>query len=91
MTRQQYYNVLESEHRGDESDDDDDHHPRTEPDLDVPPYEDLSLYRSDEETVLSAVYGEDFRREDGVWGCAKLYVHVRPPDTEREKVGSELT
>ena len=92
MSRQQYYNVLNSEHRGDESDDENnDGHPNAETDLDVPPYEDLSLYRSDEETVLAAVYGEDFRREDGVWGCAKLCVHVRPPDTEKEKVGSELT
>lgn len=57
----------------------------------VPSHEDLSMARVDEETVLTAVYGEDFTREDGVWGCARLNVHVRPPDTEREHVGSELT
>lgn len=55
---------------------------------DVPSHEDLSMTRADEETVLAAVYGHDFTREKGVWGCARLNVHVRPPDTE--KVGSEL-
>uniref|UniRef100_A0A6U6FXU5 non-specific serine/threonine protein kinase n=2 Tax=Odontella aurita TaxID=265563 RepID=A0A6U6FXU5_9STRA len=59
--------------------------------VDVPSYEDLSSVRTDEETVLSAVYGHDFSRENGVWGCARLNVHVRPPDTQIENVGSELT
>lgn len=57
--------------------------------VNVPSHEDLSMTRADEETVLAAVYGDDFTREKGVWGCARLCVHVRPPDTE--KVGSELT
>ena len=56
----------------------------------VPSHEDLSMARDDEETVLTAVYGEDFTREVGVWGCARLNVHVRPPDTDREHIGSEL-
>ena len=56
-----------------------------------PSYEDLSLIRTDEETVLSAVYGPDFKRENGVWGCSRLSVRVRPPDTDREEVGCEAT
>jgi translation initiation factor 2-alpha kinase 4 len=68
----------------------DDEPPRQDS-IQVPSHEDLSLTRTDEETVLTAVYGEDFSRETGVWGCAKLSVHVRPPDIQREHVGSELT
>lgn len=55
----------------------------------VPSYEDLSMSRVDEETVLMAVYGNDFTSEEGVWGCARLNVHCRPPDTDN--VGCELT
>jgi hypothetical protein len=55
----------------------------------VPSYEDLSVTRADEETVLAAVYGDDFSREDGVWGVARLNVHCRPPDVDQ--VGCELT
>jgi len=58
--------------------------------VNVPSHEDLSMARVDEETVLTAVYGEDFTRQDGVWGCARLSVQVRPPDTDRAHVGSEL-
>ena len=54
-------------------------------------FEDLSSYRADEETVLAAVYGDDFSSEEGVWGCARLNVRVRPPDIAREQVGSEFT
>ena len=75
----------------DSSDDDDEPRQQDETNVQVPSHEDLSLARTDEETVLTAVYGEDFSREIGVWGCAKLAVHVRPPDIEREHVGSELT
>ena len=58
----------------------------------VPPsYEDLSMSRADEETVLTAVYGDDFTRQVGVWGCAKLQVNCRPPDVDRDHIGSELT
>jgi hypothetical protein len=57
--------------------------------VNVPSYEDLSVSRADEETVLMAVYADDFSREDGVWGCARLNVHCRPPDVDR--VGCELT
>jgi translation initiation factor 2-alpha kinase 4 len=49
------------------------------------------MSRADEETVLAAVYGDEFTREDGVWGCARLNVHCRPPDVERHCVGCELT
>lgn len=57
----------------------------------VPAYEDLSTSRADEVTVLSAVYGSDFRREEGTWGCALLKVNVRPPDLQQERIGCELT
>lgn len=73
----------------DSSEDEEDRHQMSTIVADFPSHEDLSLSRADEETVLTAVYGEDFHREKGVWGCARLYVHVRPPDTEQ--VGSELT
>lgn len=62
---------------------------RVDQHVNVPSYEDLSVSRADEETVLMAVYGDDFSREDGVWGCARLNVHCRPPDADR--VGCELT
>lgn len=77
----------------DSSDDDERRPSDDEKNVTVPSHEDhedLSMARVDEETVLTAVYGEDFTREDGVWGCARLNVHVRPPDTDREHVGSEL-
>lgn len=57
----------------------------------VPSYEDLSSFRADEETVLAAVYGDDFWSEEGVWGCARLNFNVRPPDIAPENVGSEFT
>jgi hypothetical protein len=56
---------------------------------DIPSYEDLSASRADEETVLAAVYGDDFTREIGAGGIARLNVHCRPPDVDR--VGCELT
>lgn len=56
----------------------------------IPSYEDLSTSRADEETVLQAVYADDFRRLDGVWGCARLEIDVRPPDVELERIGSQL-
>jgi hypothetical protein len=55
----------------------------------IPSYEDLSVARADEETVLAAVYGDDFSRDDGIGGVARLSVHCRPPDVDR--VGCELT
>ena len=55
----------------------------------IPSYEDLSVSRADEETVLAAVYGDDFTREHGIGGVARLNVHCRPPDVDR--VGCELT
>jgi len=59
----------------------------------IPPYEDLSTSRADEVTVLEAVYGDDFQASEGVWGCPKWKVRVRPPNCEEqedEKVGSQL-
>jgi len=58
----------------------------------IPSYEDLSSTRTDEETVLSAVYGNDFTCHSGAWGCPKLQVAVRPPDTRNPQVvGCHLT
>jgi translation initiation factor 2-alpha kinase 4 len=56
----------------------------------IPSYEDLSTSRVDEETVLRVVYGTDFSKEDGAWGCPKLQVQVRPPDMDPDRIGSEL-
>jgi eukaryotic translation initiation factor 2-alpha kinase 4 len=57
----------------------------------VPDYEDLSSARLDEETVLSAVYGDDFTSSPGVWNCPCWAVNVRPDILDSEKVGSRLT
>lgn len=57
----------------------------------TPSHEDLSSIRVDEETVLEAVYGEDFSKSEGVWGCPVLRVRVRPPDVEPRLIGSRLT
>ncbi len=54
-------------------------------------YEDLTIQREDEEVVLVAVYGDDYTKEDGVWGYPVHCVHVRPPDAGKEQIGSELT
>lgn len=53
-------------------------------------YEDATTQREDEETVLAAVYGDDYYKEDGVWGYPILCVHVRPPDIEEKRIGTEL-
>jgi hypothetical protein len=57
---------------------------------DIPAYEDLSTSRADEETVLLAVYGQDFQRNQGVWGTARLEVQVRPPDVDAAHIGNQL-
>jgi hypothetical protein len=57
---------------------------------DIPAYEDLSTSRADEETVLLAVYGRDFQRNQGVWGTARLEVQVRPPDVDAARIGNQL-
>ena len=58
----------------------------------VPSFEDLSLCRGDEETVLEAVYGPDFTRKlDAEGRATRLNVHVRPPDTQKDHVGTQLT
>ena len=69
------------------------HDPNTKgaSDVLVPSFEDLSSYRHDEETVLEAVYGNDFSKKDGAWGCPELLVSVRPPDIDDPShIGSEL-
>lgn len=62
----------------------------TEVTADIPAYEDLSTSRADEETVLLAVYGRDFQRNQGVWGTARLEVQVRPPDVDAARIGNQL-
>lgn len=57
---------------------------------DIPSYEDLSMTRVDEETVLSAVYGNDFVKKGGPWGSKIMSVIVRPPDISSSKVGSTV-
>jgi eukaryotic translation initiation factor 2-alpha kinase 4 len=49
----------------------------------------LSTARTDEVTVLEAVYGDDFSTQKGVWGLPRLSVKVRPPDVEPSKIGTE--
>jgi translation initiation factor 2-alpha kinase 4 len=78
------------------SDEDNDHRhyqpapPTTsESNIHIPAYEDLSTARDDEETVLSAVYGPDFKSQTGVWGCPKLQVQVRPPDIQEPYIGAQ--
>lgn len=57
----------------------------------VPFYEDLSSGRVDEETVLIAVYGDDFSSEKGVWNYPCWAVKVKPPDIDPQKIGSSLS
>jgi hypothetical protein len=42
----------------------------------IPSYEDLSITRIDEETVLNAVYADEFSTKEGPWGsriwCVKV-------------------
>ena len=40
--------------------------------------EDLSSQRHDEETVLSAIYGDDFTLEKGAWNCPLYKLRIRP-------------
>ena len=40
--------------------------------------EDLSLQRHDEETVLAAIYGDDFTLESGAWNCPMYKLRIRP-------------
>jgi eukaryotic translation initiation factor 2-alpha kinase 4 len=58
--------------------------------VDVPNYEDLSMQRTDEETVLTAIYGSDFVRQSGPWGQPKFAVQVRPPDLEAKHIGCSV-
>lgn len=58
--------------------------------LHIPSYEDLSISRADEITVLEAVYGEEFRSFEGVWGCKRLEVDVSPPDIPAPRIGCKI-
>lgn len=58
--------------------------------VDIPSFEDLSTLRVDEETVLRAVYGDDFTVEDGFQGRGLLLVFVRPLGIDAAEVGSSL-
>lgn len=58
---------------------------------DIPSYEDLSTTRYDEETVLQAIYGEDYSKTVGVWGSSVLNIRVRPPDIPADQIGSRVT
>mmetsp|Transcript_23251 Transcript_23251/g.27488 ORF Transcript_23251/g.27488 Transcript_23251/m.27488 type:complete len:100 (+) Transcript_23251:172-471(+) len=54
---------------------------------DIAPFEDLSTARTDETTVLEVIYGDDFSIENN--GRASiLFIRVRPPDLEPQRVGS---
>lgn len=64
--------------------------PKQNPTIIIPPYEDLSLARSDEETVLRAVYEDDFECIPGVWGVQQFNIKCRP-DTDAKNIGSTLT
>lgn len=70
----------------DDSDNDD-----SDEDVDIPPFEDLSTARTDETTVLEVIYGDDFSIENNGRGSPILFIRVRPPDLEPQRVGSELT
>ena len=39
--------------------------------------EDLSMQRHDEETALSAIYGNDFSSETGAWNCPLYKIRIR--------------
>jgi|NOAtaT_6_FD_contig_71_584073_length_551_multi_2_in_0_out_0_1 hypothetical protein len=57
----------------------------------IPSFEDLSLYRNDEETVLQAVYGQDFSKEPGGnWGVHIYNIKVKPPDLQDKEVGCSV-
>jgi hypothetical protein len=64
--------------------------PVSNPRINIPSDEDLSTFRLDEETVLEAVYANDFQRHNGAWGYARLEVNVRPPDVLPHQIGSRL-
>ena len=77
----------------DDSDDseDEDLLPESENAAYVPSFEDLSSVRTDETTVLEAIYGDDFSKKTSSRGFSTFRIRVRPPDLEPKKVGSELT
>ncbi len=64
--------------------------PTSKTNLHIPSYEDLSVSRADEITVLEAVYGEEFRCVEGVWGCRRLEVDVSPPDVPAAQIGCKI-
>lgn len=56
----------------------------------IPAFEDLSTARSNEETALLAIYENDFKSEDGAWGCKRLNVIVKPPGVDKSKIGNQF-
>ena len=80
-------NVLNSERKNSQIEE-----PTSTAYVDIPSFEDLSTLRGDEETVLRAVYGDDFSVavKGGVNGYASLQVVVRPLEIEKNRVGSSL-
>ena len=85
-----FFGVLRDDSDSSSEDDEKETHPQVEAAVHIPSYEDLSSARADEETVLNVVYEHDFRKYAGVWGCPRFEVDIRPPDIEKERIGSEL-
>jgi hypothetical protein len=60
--------------------------------VDIPSFEDLSLCRTDEETVLAAVYSDDFKKEPGeAWGSHVYSIQAKPQGLTTEETGCSLT
>ena len=53
--------------------------------------EDLSSQRHDEETVLSAIYGNDFTLESGAWNCPLYKLRIRPASDVTDHGGHNYT
>ena len=51
--------------------------------------EDLSSQRHDEETVLSAIYGDDFTLEKGAWNCPLYKLRIRPASDVTDHGGAQ--
>eukprot|EP00536_Pseudo-nitzschia_multiseries_P005127 jgi/Psemu1/323755/estExt_fgenesh1_pg.C_930022 len=57
----------------------------------IPSDDELSECRTDEETVLQCIYGEDYERETGSQGQAIANLSIRPPGLEPKQIGCRLT
>jgi len=77
------FNALSSQY-----DDSDEEAEESLPKTAIPTFEDLSLCRTDEETVLEAVYGKDFRKGPGeAWGSHVYCIRARPQHLRDEEIG----